>query len=124
MNRRWMCIRGTQRTNTKTGGTYECVGRFICPLCGHPSTILMFAPPVRLWRRIQCWKCKKFANVPGRFGHSSRFIPLNDNPPEVANATNDKSAGKGEKARNRAPTATHTTACISRDKQRASRENS
>ena len=78
-----LCIEGTERTNTVTGQVYSCVGRFVCPHCGSPSSILKFDSPVALWEEITCEACFGITNRPARYGHQDRFIPLNDPDAEM-----------------------------------------
>ena len=71
-----LCVEGTVRTNTEAGKVYECIGRFICPHCGHVSPILDFEEPVADWDSIRCKSCKRETIGLGRYGHQDRFVPL------------------------------------------------
>jgi hypothetical protein len=72
-----LCIKGTQRTNTKAGRIYDCVGRFVCQTCGFKSPILEFAEPVESWPAISCLVCGTEHKREARYAHEERFIRLN-----------------------------------------------
>ena len=90
-----LCIKGTARTKTVTGKVYECVGRFICPVCGKVSEILEFAPPVKKWNSISCWGCNASIKKAARYANQKRFIQIND-PDAPAETLEDQFTQKPE----------------------------
>lgn len=84
MSQLLLCIETWPRSQVEKGKTYESVGRFTCPACGHISPVLLFAAPVRWWHGVRCRVCRRTWRPPGgvRPCHAKRFIPLTP-PPDV-----------------------------------------